>query len=386
MKRHTLPGIKQDLRGERMKRYPLFFAVLIAALLVGCVSGQIMDGPGMVNSYRQIDQITAEQMMERDDGHVIVDVRRKDEYDAGHIPGAILIPNEDIGTEQPALLPDLDQIILIYCRSGNRSKEAAQKLFDMGYTHVYEFGGINTWTGEIVTEEGPAVKGVPAELAFESFDGGGPEYSVEISDPTVVSYTRRKAYASPEHEEMDGAGYSVIFTFTGLRPGETQAEITSRSPITEGEIYVYALTVDEQRNVTATLLTVEDMAAFVKSTPTLVIEAKGKQFYATLEDNASAEAFIELLSSGGIEVEMQDYGGFEKAGALPWQLPGNDEEITAKPGDLILCQGDRITICYDQNTWSFTRLARIGSVTKQQLLEAFGEGDVTVSFWLEWSE
>ena len=369
-----------------MKNYLLILAILVIALFAGCVSGQIMDGPGMVNSYRQIDQDTAKQMMAQDDGHVIVDVRRQEEYDAGHIPGAILIPNEDLGTEQPAQLPDLNQIILIYCRSGNRSKEAAQKLFDMGYTRVYEFGGINSWSGEIVTEEAPTMDGSPAVLSFDSFDGGGPEYSVELSDPTVVSFTRKTAYDSPDHEEMDGAGYRVIFTFTGLRPGETQAEITSRSPITEGEIYVYALTVDGQLNVTAKLLTVEDMAALVKSVPTLVIEANGQQFYAALEDNASAKAFIEQLNSGGIEVGMQDYGGFEKVGQLPWELPGSDEEITTKPGDVILYQGDRITIYYDQNTWNFTRLARIGNVTKERLLEAFGDGDVTVSFWLEWSE
>ncbi len=103
-------------------------------------------------SYKQIDQETAKEMMLRNDGHVIVDVRRRDEYDAGHIPGVILIPNESIGAERPDQLPDLDQVILVYCRSGNRSKQAAQKLFDMGYTNIYEFGGINTWTGEIVTD------------------------------------------------------------------------------------------------------------------------------------------------------------------------------------------------------------------------------------------
>lgn len=106
-----------------------------------------------VESYHQIDQDMAKQMMTRDDGHVIVDARRQDEYDAGHIPGAILIPNESIEAERPEELPDLDQIILIYCRSGNRSKQAAQKLADMGYTNIYEFGGINTWSGEIVTGE-----------------------------------------------------------------------------------------------------------------------------------------------------------------------------------------------------------------------------------------
>lgn len=102
-------------------------------------------------AYQQITQEKAKEMMQADDGHIIVDVRRQDEYDSGHIPSAILIPNESIGTECPKELPDLNQIIMIYCRSGRRSKEASQKLTDMGYTHIYEFGGIIDWTGEIVT-------------------------------------------------------------------------------------------------------------------------------------------------------------------------------------------------------------------------------------------
>ena len=112
--------------------------------------GQVTDGPDMEgHSYTRISQEEAKRMMAKDDGHVIVDVRRQDEYDGGHIPGAVCIPNESIGTEKPAALPDPEQIILVYCRSGRRSKEAAQKLFDMGYNHIYEFGGILDWTGEI---------------------------------------------------------------------------------------------------------------------------------------------------------------------------------------------------------------------------------------------
>jgi len=98
--------------------------------------------------YTHIDMETAKQMMANDDGHVIVDVRSQEEYNEGHIPGAIVIPNESIGTEQPKELPDLEQVILVYCRSGNRSRQASQKLADMGYTNVYEFGGIKDWTGE----------------------------------------------------------------------------------------------------------------------------------------------------------------------------------------------------------------------------------------------
>ena len=141
-------------------RYWLFYKmnkkvrlILLAAfvlLLTACSSGgQIMDGEDMVRSYTQISQDQAKEMMEKEDGHIIVDVRRMDEFETGHIPGAICIPNESIGTEQPEGLPDLNQVILVYCRSGNRSKQAAQKLFDMGYTNVYEFGGIIDWTGEI---------------------------------------------------------------------------------------------------------------------------------------------------------------------------------------------------------------------------------------------
>ena len=136
-----------------MKKNTILFFAAILFLLTGCTSrGQVMDGDGMLNSYKQISQEQAKEMMEKDDGHVVVDVRRQDEYDAGHIPGAILIPNESINKDQPEELPDLDQIILVYCRSGNRSKQAAQKLFDMGYRNIYEFGGITDWTGEIVTE------------------------------------------------------------------------------------------------------------------------------------------------------------------------------------------------------------------------------------------
>ena len=104
-------------------------------------------------TYQQISQDEAREMMAQDGTQVIVDVRTQEEYEAGHIPGAVCIPNESIGTEQPAELPDYGQIILVYCRSGRRSKEASQKLADMGYINVYEFGGINDWTGEIVTED-----------------------------------------------------------------------------------------------------------------------------------------------------------------------------------------------------------------------------------------
>ena len=154
------------------KRRSIF--IIMAALLLlltACSSGgQVMDGEDMVRSYTQISQDEAKQMMQQDDGHVSVDVRRPDEFAAGHIPGAICIPNETIGSDQPEELPDLAQVILVYCRSGNRSKQAAQKLFDMGYTNVYEFGGIIDWTGEVVTETQDADSSQESESETQDTD------------------------------------------------------------------------------------------------------------------------------------------------------------------------------------------------------------------------
>lgn len=120
--------------------------------------------------------------------------------------------------------------------------------------------------------------------------------------------------------------------------------------------------------------------------PSLVIEANGKTFVAGLADNSSAEALVEKLTPGPVTVDMHDYGSFEKIGPLPWSLPRNDEQITTAPGDVILYQGNQITIYYDQNTWEFTRLAEIDGVTKEELLAALGEGDISVTFSIAWTE
>ena len=141
-----------------MKKALSILTILILLLVAGCGASNQSAESTAESAYRQISQDEAMEMMARDDGHVVVDVRRQDEYDAGHIPGAILIPNESIGCDSPEALPDYDQIILIYCRTGNRSKQAAEKLAAMGYTNIYEFGGINTWEGDIVTNEEEATE------------------------------------------------------------------------------------------------------------------------------------------------------------------------------------------------------------------------------------
>ena len=104
------------------------------------------------------------------------------------------------------------------------------------------------------------------------------------------------------------------------------------------------------------------------------------EFLATFEDNSSAEEFRELLSQGPLTIEMEDYGGFEKVGPLGTELTRNDMQITTEPGDIILYQGNQITIYYGTNSWNFTRLARIDDPSDLQ--EKLGSGSISVTFSL----
>ncbi len=112
------------------------------------------------------------------------------------------------------------------------------------------------------------------------------------------------------------------------------------------------------------------------------ITVNGTTLTAVLEDNSSAAAFVELLKQGDITIDMSDYGNFEKVGSLGTSLPRNDEQITTEAGDLILYQGNSITIYYDTNSWSFTRLGKIENVTSEELKSVLGSGDVTAVFSL----
>lgn len=129
-----------------MKKLIPFFAALL--LIAGCAA------PAQESGYRQVTTEEAIALMEKESGYIILDVRTVQEYSEKHIPKAVNIPNESIGTEDLPALPDKNQLILVYCRSGNRSKQASEKLAALGYTNVVEFGGINSWPGETVSGEG----------------------------------------------------------------------------------------------------------------------------------------------------------------------------------------------------------------------------------------
>ena len=185
-------------------------------LLIGCQKRS-------TSGYTQITQEEAAEMMKKDDGHLILDVRTYEEYASGHIPGALCIPNETIGENMPEELPDKDQIILIYCRSGNRSRQAAQKLYDMGYTNIYEFGGINTWKGDIV-EEDPA------------YEQGAPELNIEINDVQVYAVfgsdpTDKEFIAKLDNDTISIPLTEIPGARTGTLPWSFSAEMKEREVI-----------------------------------------------------------------------------------------------------------------------------------------------------------
>ena len=371
-----------------MKKSALILLAFVLILMTGCTQKAAEEDTE--RTYTQITQDEAKEMMAKDDGHVILDVRRQDEYVAGHIPGAILIPNENIGTEQPKELPDLAQIILVYCRTGNRSKQASQKLADMGYTNVYEFGGINDWSGEIVTGESDnemiwTAREMPVRLRYDRMW----EYSyyAETSDPEMIAeiVDAGKALTISEPTDTVVDDYSDILTFSFPDGGMILLEFEEQNWVATDNTRYQVEGLSDLRSLLEDMMN-EELADAIRPIPTLVIEANDHIFYADPEDNSSADALIEKLSTGEIELELHDYGSFEKVGPLPWELPRNDESISTVPGDVILYQGNQITIYYDKNTWDFTRLAKIEGVTKEDLLDVFGESDVTVKLWVEWSE
>ena len=126
----------------------LIYILLSALMFTGCA----VTNDSQPYTYRQITVEEAVDMMSQETGYIILDVRRPDEFAAGHIPNAVNVANESIGTDEIPSLPDKNQLIMVYCRSGRRSKEAAEKLVKLGYTNIVEFGGILDWKGEIVTD------------------------------------------------------------------------------------------------------------------------------------------------------------------------------------------------------------------------------------------
>ena len=158
--RHVSPGpmsMKQETFMKKRKTFIVGILFIIFVILVGIWIFQRTqtsvnkdeEGENNMPKYVSITMEEAKKVCETQGDYIILDVRREDEFAEGHIPGAINVPNEGIQDTEPSELPDKNQTIYVYCRSGNRSKQAASKLATMGYNNIIEFGGIMDWTGDI---------------------------------------------------------------------------------------------------------------------------------------------------------------------------------------------------------------------------------------------
>lgn len=127
----------------------MVLCMIFVCIFSGCGNAESVQNGEKNSGYRQVSMEEGLNLMKEDSNYILLDVRRIDEFEEGHIPGAINIPNETIGTEAPRELPDKKQTIYVYCRSGNRSKQASKKLAGLGYTDIIEFGGIIDYSGEI---------------------------------------------------------------------------------------------------------------------------------------------------------------------------------------------------------------------------------------------
>ena len=121
--------------------------ILLAVMMLTACGQDIENDQGAV--YVNITAEEAKEIMDSEEGYIILDVRTQEEYDEGHIPGAIVISHEEIAEKAEEVLTDKDQLILVYCRSGRRSKIAAEALMELGYTNIKEFGGIIDWPYEV---------------------------------------------------------------------------------------------------------------------------------------------------------------------------------------------------------------------------------------------
>lgn len=137
-------SIRSESEGMSMKK--IILLLLAVTLLTACGPNKDHDREAV---YMNITAEEAKNIMDTEEGYIILDVRAQEEYDQGHIPGAILIPNTEIEAKAEEVLTDKDQLILVYCRSGRRSKLAAEILVDLGYTNIREFGGIIDWPYEV---------------------------------------------------------------------------------------------------------------------------------------------------------------------------------------------------------------------------------------------
>jgi len=225
-----------------MKKFSLFLIILVAAIVTlgACSKGNGGSKKPAGNSkYKTITSDEAAKMMHSDSGVVILDVRTEEEFETGYIEGAILLPHTEIKNKAEVVLPDKDAVILIYCRSGNRSATAAQALVNMGYTNIYDFGGIIDWPGakSITAEQAAKMMALDSDVmildvrTLEEFEESHIRDAILLphteikneaetilpnKDAIILIYCKAGIRSAAAAKELTEMGYSNVYDFGGI--------------------------------------------------------------------------------------------------------------------------------------------------------------------------
>ncbi len=279
--------------------------------------------------------------------------------------------------------PDSDTLVIYFSRTGNTEK-IAEYLIDLTDADSYVIEAAVPYTDADIKYQDDNCrankeqndKSVRPQIA-------NPITSIDSYDTIFLGYPiwwgQEPRIIDTFLESYDFSEKTVIPFCTSASSGIATSEKNLKNLVPignqlEGKRFSASATKDDVKAWYDTLPLKNE-----KTDNKLKITVNGTELIATLEDNSSAQALTELLKQGDITVDMSDYGNFEKVGNLPQSLPKNDEKITTVPGDIILYQGNKITIYYDENTWDFTKLGHIDNITQEELKTLLGDGDVTVS-------
>jgi len=299
------------------RKHTLTAAVLAAALLLltSCAEPDAKQDEGTNDAYQKISAEDGHARMSQG-GVTVVDVRRADEYETGHIPGALNIPNEDIGDTKPEALPDLDAGIIVYCRTGVRSKDAADKLIGLGYTDVSDMGGIVDWPYDIV-EGSEAGAFTPAEtdenagvlslFTTTDLEGGEVDQSIlEDYDLTMVNVWA--TFCGPCLSEMPDLGeLAAEYKDKGVQiVGLVSDTLASDGTISDEQVQLAQDIVAETGADYPHLLPSEDLYGILSQIyavpTTFFVDSEGRQVGSAYVQSMSKEKWTKIIDDTLAEV------------------------------------------------------------------------------------
>lgn len=305
-----------------MRKKTILASAMTLALLLSACGTAAKSGPtptGAANDDGFYHKITADEgrsMMDAGDV-TVVDVRRADEYEDGHIPGAINIPNEDIGDAEPGALPDKDASIIVYCRTGVRSKQASDKLLALGYTAVYDMGGIADWPydtvsgtepGTYVPAEGTPAPGILSSFSTTNLDGNVVDQSIlEGYDLTMVNVWA--TYCGPCLREMPDLGeLAEEYSDRGLQiVGLVSDTLNADGTISDSQVDTAREIVEKTGADYLHILPSEDLFGILSQIygvpTTFFVDSEGRQVDTAYVKSMEKDKWIEIIDDALAEVQ-----------------------------------------------------------------------------------